>query len=165
MLKNIISEEFILPIFGLKSSGVSVTNDTIDNEFKGVSVHLEETEPYWYKLNTIGQYCDEIHEYFNPNWDGYGALPISKVSFIEALKFYFSLPTYAPVPELVPLPSGEVGFEWYKNNNKQFNITFTDDSSIIYAGIYGPLDKKHGTCLFDGTISNDIMRNINKVYK
>lgn len=162
---NIIREEFILPFFGGYNSGVSDTNKAINGELKDVRTHLEETEPFWYKLETIRKYRDEIHEYFIPNWDGYGALPISKESFIEAIKFYSYMPNYWLQPEMIPLPSGEVAFEWYKNGNKQFSITFSGENVLVYAGIYGLMDTNHGTSYFDENIPDEIMDLVHKVYQ
>lgn len=159
---NNISEKINSPIFVTGSSGASDISKVIESKFIHIITDIKE---YWEKHENFQQYCNEISQYSEPNWDGYGAKAISLDSFIEAMDFYYYLPYNLPKPDLLPLPSGEVAFEWYQNNQYLFSITFTGNHVLVYAGIYGPLETKHGTIFFNDMIPSDIMDYIKKIYR
>ena len=46
------------------------------------------------------------------NWDGYGALPVSKEAKANALRALTRLETTAPFPAVSPNPNGTLSFEW-----------------------------------------------------
>ena len=47
-----------------------------------------------------------------PNWDGYGALPIDRATFWNSLSALRRLRSMVPSPEIVPNPNGTISFEW-----------------------------------------------------
>jgi hypothetical protein len=47
-----------------------------------------------------------------PNWDGYGALPISQGTKYNSLATLRGILQSAPSPELTPNPNGTLSFEW-----------------------------------------------------
>ncbi|HTS13198.1 MAG TPA: hypothetical protein VMH00_13865 [Candidatus Limnocylindrales bacterium] len=50
--------------------------------------------------------------YSAPNWDGYGALPISAETSRNALSMLTVLEAVVAAPEVTPNPNGTVSFEW-----------------------------------------------------
>jgi hypothetical protein len=97
------------------------------------------------------------------NWDGYGASPASKDSIFESLKFMNLMPSFFPMPQIVPEPSGEIGLEWYKGKRLIFVISFSGKGMITYAGIFGS-NKIHGTEYFGYVIPKIIIENLRRLY-
>jgi hypothetical protein len=49
-----------------------------------------------------------------PNWDGYGALPASRIHADRAMRFLVEVMTDdAPMPDIVPLADGGIQLEWH----------------------------------------------------
>jgi hypothetical protein len=47
-----------------------------------------------------------------PNWDGYGALPVSDEAMGNSKEALLRLLRYAPTPDITPNPNGTISFEW-----------------------------------------------------
>jgi hypothetical protein len=76
--------------------------------------------------------CSEI------NWDGEGALPVRNEAFFEALRFLENLPSTISMPTDISADSnGYITMEWRRRQGLIFNICFTGNNEIIYAGILG----------------------------
>lgn len=54
---------------------------------------------------------DEL-SYAEPNWDGYGALPISGEAKRNAITALSVLANTTPPPTVIPNPNGTLSFEW-----------------------------------------------------
>jgi hypothetical protein len=54
---------------------------------------------------------NEISE-FQKNWDGYGALSVSKECVDNALSIIASIPDFVPSPDVFPNSNGTITFEW-----------------------------------------------------
>ena len=80
-----------------------------------------------------------IHAYeecCEENWDGYGALAVSPVVLFEAIRFICALPQRLPTPEVVPEPTGDIGFEWNYGKNRTFVASVSGTKLINYAGLF-----------------------------
>lgn len=98
------------------------------------------------------------------DWDNYGANPITETAYLEAERFINSLPILDfPSPEIVPEPSGEIGFEWNRGKNQIFVASVNGNNEIIYAGIFGP-NKVHGTEYFGDSLPSIIITNLKRLY-
>lgn len=125
----------------------------------------------WKTTVTIGRPIEEAAESLlelykdcsKPNWDGYGADPVSKDSISEALNFIQLLPSSFPIPQILAEPSGEIGFEWYKGKRLVFAISFTGRNMIAYAGIFGS-NKIHGEEYFSDSIPSIVIENLRRLY-
>ncbi|MBS4059469.1 MAG: hypothetical protein KG029_03640 [Bacteroidetes bacterium] len=125
----------------------------------------------WKTTITIGRPVEEATESLlefykdcsQPNWDGYGANPVSKDSISEALDFIQLLPSSFPIPQILAEPSGEIGLEWYKDKKMIFAISFNGKGMITYAGIFGS-NKTHGTEYFSDSIPSKIIENLRRLY-
>src|ERR1035437_5234835 len=58
-----------------------------------------------------------------PNWDSYQAQPIKSVATREAAFFLLKMPDVASIPEVMPLPSGGIGFEWRNSGNDILTVS------------------------------------------
>jgi hypothetical protein len=104
-------------------------------------------------------------EYSVPNWDGEGALPVSKDAYHEAESFVKSLPINLnlPLPEISPDNDGEISLEWYRDNRHVFVVTVSGKNSIAYAGLFG-INKTHGTEYFSDSLPLIVLTSLNRLY-
>jgi len=91
----------------------------------------DEASSLFYERSTIG-------------WDGYEARPISHESLQYTISLIELLSDNIIQPELVPEPSGLIGFEWNIGAKKVFSITVYEDGVVIFAGLFGKNKKIHG---------------------
>lgn len=128
----------------------------------------------WRKLDLTGmrdwidsalKRLDEVYnECSEPNWDGYGGEPISHEAYVEAQKLLRMIPPSFPKPEILAEPSGEIAFEWYKDNYSVFVISIGGNNIITYAGLFGTTTKTHGTESFADKLPKLIFENIRRVF-
>ncbi len=104
-----------------------------------------------------------LKETSETNWDGYGAVAAKTDSYIEAQRFLNSFPTSLPLPEVSIDPDGEFTFEWYKDAENNFSISFNEESELNYAGLFG-INKTHGLEYFGDEIPDIILEHIRRVY-
>src|SRR4051812_42803783 len=67
-------------------------------------------EPLW----TLARVKQEASE---PDWDGYGAAPVSDQTYERARVFLACLPVNVPTPDIAADPDGEISFEWSRSPN------------------------------------------------
>jgi len=112
----------------------------------------------------MGAALGEIYkECSSPNWDGYDAQPISNAAYFEAMKLISLLPEEYDNPEIIPEPTGEIAFEWYRGKRFVFVISVGGHSLISYAGLFGSSSKIHGSEYLGDTFPSTIAYNISKL--
>lgn len=104
------------------------------------SISLGWREPLNQQLMDVLSKCN-LH-----GWDGYDANPINHFSIYAASRFLDLLPNNIEIPEIVPEPTGEIGFLWTKGKYLTFVVSVNPDK-IIYAGLLGA-SKNHGETKF-----------------
>ena len=97
------------------------------------------------------------------NWDGYGALPISKGACIEAMRFLEMLPEAVPMPEIIPEPDGNIAIEWYKSRLDQFTVSFSGHGTVTFFGKFGQLARSQGAEYFFASIPLRTLHNIRQI--
>lgn len=97
------------------------------------------------------------------NWDGYDAAPIPPGAFKEAKKIISLLPLDLPLPEIEPESTGEITFEWYKNQRNLFVIGVGGKETITYAGLFGQHAKARGAEYFKDELPSVIIQNIKRL--
>jgi len=108
------------------------------------------------QLKLLATQCSVI------DWDGYGALPITRDVYERSNKFICCLPLSIEEPTLAADPNGYVAFEWYKSKSSVISICIDQDNFIQYAAIIGS-SKKYGTEPFINGIPRNILELINEV--
>lgn len=98
-----------------------------------------------------------------PNWDNYGAVPVSDTAYAEALRFMAPLPRGLPAPEITPEPDGDVALDWHIAKGWALSLSFSGRGVITYAGLFGLDDKAHGTEPLHDTIPAMTYRLIRKI--
>ncbi|MEJ2407237.1 MAG: hypothetical protein P8171_23745 [Candidatus Thiodiazotropha sp.] len=120
----------------------------------------------WNPLSLLGPEINEIiSECYAEDWDGEHARPITQATYSEAIKFIENLPIGIPLPELIPEPEGDIGFEWNNGNKKVFAASVNGTGVITYAGYFAKNRKTHGVEDFNETIPKVILDNIRRLFR
>lgn len=95
--------------------------------------------------------AEEFEECQDPNWDGFGAKPVSEETYRNAYLFLESLPAGTPAPEVTAEPDGHFSLEWYHSPRQTLSISVTSESDLHYAALLGS-NKVYGTEVFFGRV-------------
>lgn len=79
-----------------------------------------------------------------PNWDGYGARPVSEATIAQALAFLDLLPTTLAQPEISAHPDGELAVEWSFGPRRLLTVSVSESGRLSYAALIGHA-RQHGT--------------------
>jgi len=110
----------------------------------------------------IREIIDTYVKYSEPNWDCYGALPLSSLSVIYGIMFVNNLHIKHLDFEVFADPDGSIGFDWPNRLEvKEFTISI-DKGGLVsyYATLNG--EKVHGDCISEGPISKELLDIFNK---
>ena len=84
-------------------------------------------EPHWVGFASmredLGAVWDECRL---PNWDGFGALPVSHDTLRSAYCFLESLPLDFPPPSIGAEPDGQLTLEWHRSARRTLSISVSD---------------------------------------
>ena len=113
-------------------------------------------------LKELKNVCET--EYSQDNWDGYGARAISKQACNDAERFVQMLPdSVRMLPDISPMPAGDIALEWYGGDKKVFHVTFHGDSAIEYIGAFGGQDKVAARETFKDRIPESVLHYIGRI--
>lgn len=137
------------------SDTANVAGKTVSLDLKGT---IDWTDLALEELEKVYEECSEA------NWDGYGAMPISRETYSEARKLLRMMPSSLPRPDISAEPDGEITFEWYKEKYSVFVISVGSDNLITYAGLFGESNKIHGTEYFADELPEIICHCIRRLF-
>ena len=95
-------------------------------------------------------------EHSVPNWDGYGARPISPEAKRFAQAFVNLLPFSFPAPDPVPDPDGELALSWDFGPGRVITLSISEIGRLSYAALFGNGGKRHGVEPFTGRIPDAV---------
>jgi hypothetical protein len=98
-----------------------------------------------------------------PNWDGYGARPISEAVAERARSFLDNLPSSLPAPDIVPESDGDLAIEWHLGSQRVFSVSISKEGPLHFAGLFGE-EERHGVEPFYGVVSSEILSYIRKLF-
>jgi hypothetical protein len=98
------------------------------------------------------------------DWDGYEGIPISDETFLEAIEIIRLLPKELPLPEVMPEPTGEIAFEWYKDRKHVFVISVGGKERLSYAGLFGTGSETHGFESFSDRFPQSFVSHIKRLF-
>ncbi|WP_126457163.1 hypothetical protein [Sulfuriflexus mobilis] len=125
--------------------------------------HYEEPVSLQRKSRSLASLQDFFNEHSTENWDGYGALPLSNDALADCKEFLKNIPADVSFPDLIPEPSGGIGFQWKKSKDWVFIVSFKGNNILSYAGIFGAGNKNHGQHIFRNSIPKIILENIKRI--
>ncbi len=123
--------------------------------------HLTESEtfsrqPAYEELWDVWQSCKD------PNWDGYGALPVEQETFHNAYCLIEALPLGYPLPSVGAEPDGHLTLEWYRHPRWTLSVSVSPEGTLHYAALLGTEDPR-GSCHFFGDVSENLLFLIGRV--
>ena len=137
-------------------------DDFIDGYPIAIEVKSEKQEynkePLYRDLYNIYRECSES------DWDNNGTNPINEQTYLEATKLLDTLPSELPLPEVIPEPTGNIAFEWYKGKRNVYVISVGGESTIEYAGLFGRHSKTYGAEYFSGELPGLIISHILRLF-
>lgn len=96
------------------------------------------------------------------NWDGYGAAPVIRETFLKAKDFLETLPLGTPAPTVGAEPDGHITLEWYKSPRRTLSVSISPEGELHYAALLGH-EPSYGTRIFWGKVPDDILDIIHQV--
>ncbi len=98
-----------------------------------------------------------------PDWDGHGALPVSRTALRNMRDFLEALPLGFPHPTIAADPHGHLSVEWYRSPRRVLSVSVSDDDLLHYAALLGS-SRTCGTETFYGEAPDTILGLIRRVY-
>jgi hypothetical protein len=98
-----------------------------------------------------------------PDWDGYGAAPVSPPVVWAAERFLSAIPAAWPNPEIAADPDGEISFEWARGPHWVFTVSVAGNGQLSYAGLFGS-SRVHGVETFAGTLPEAIVVGLARLF-
>ncbi len=109
-----------------------------------------------------------LHEVWSassvPDWDGYGAAPVTPEARAAAEGFLRALPTTWLSPETAADPDGEISFEWVREPHWVFTVSVSPERRLSYAGLFGA-NRVHGAESFLGQLPQAIVDNLVRFFR
>lgn len=107
-------------------------------------------------LSTLAEECSE------PNWDGYGAEPVSSRALRRAEDLIASLPDDLPLPECAIEPDGYVSLDWMPAPYRTLTVSIGKSDRVPYAWVDGT-DRGHAVArLADEQLPSRILAEIRR---
>jgi len=108
------------------------------------------------ELLNVSQACS------GDNWDGYGAVPITEQTYLQACAFLDALPLGTPAPSVGAEPDGHLTLEWHQSARRTLSVSVSPEGDLHYAALLGP-SKAYGTEPFLGEMPLTILDLIHRV--
>lgn len=99
----------------------------------------------------------------SPNWDGYGAKPVSLRSKENAQRLVDLLPVDLPEPQAVADPDGHIALWWDFGRDRVLTISVDESEVASYAGIFGRDVRRHGQEPFRDDVARALLDSIREV--
>jgi hypothetical protein len=110
----------------------------------------------------FNELCEVAEECESPNWDGYGAEPVSTDTYRLAYRFLEALPVGTPAPSVGAEPDGDLTFEWHRGPQRTLSVSVSPDGELHFAARIGSA-RDYGTRVFSGEIPQRIFKLIQRV--
>lgn len=124
------------------SVGVSEAAEYVYNQANEIRNKLQDSyvlglrgKGVFSELRAVTEECSE------PNWDGYGAEPITETSYLLAHNFLLALPIGSLAPVVSATPDGQLTLEWYHSPFRVLSISFDPEGLLHYAALLGPASR------------------------
>lgn len=127
-------------------SGVSDSSHELSQYVLKIRNHTSQTISLGWRESLNQQLMDIYSRCSEENWDGYDAIPLDRFTVYAASIFIELLPDNIAIPDIVPEPTGEIGFQWSKGKHVTF-VASINPEMITFAGLFGT-SKIHGEIKF-----------------
>ncbi|WP_068470548.1 hypothetical protein [Candidatus Protochlamydia phocaeensis] len=134
--------------------GVSSPSQEVSTYIWRIRNHTSQTMSLGWRETLNQQLMDVYSRCCEENWDGYDAVAINRSAIYATSIFIELLPDGIKIPEIVPEPTGEIGFEWTNGKHAIFAVS-VNSQTITFAGLFGS-GKSHGEVKFLNVIPSII---------
>jgi hypothetical protein len=143
------------------STAVSAEADSIRSNVALTLSSFESSRAlFGWKADLLEELFALERDHAEPDWDGYGAEPISSAALFRAKAFIRSLPESLATPELSVEPDGAISLDWMPSRAKTYSISIGDSDRLAYAWVDGT-DKGHAvTRAVDGGIPGKLASHL-----
>ncbi len=146
---------------GTPSSAVSDEAQFIDHQVDASWRSFQESRTLgnvdlFEDLEELAAECGE------PDWDGYGAVPINPEAVRVAQRFLRSLPVGAHRPTVGVEPDGHVTFEWHVAPKQTLSVSVSPDGMLHYSAAIGS-SRSFGTEPFLGECPEAILDLVQRI--
>jgi hypothetical protein len=153
----------IISLGGVPSHGASDTASFVAAQTNEGRRLLQKS--YAFGMEGKGVFDELFHtleESREPNWDGYGAQPLSEQVYHFGQQFLEALPLGTPRPSIGAEPDGHLTIEWYRSPRRTLSVSISPDGDLHYAALLGD-SKAYGTEPFFGEAPKAIVDLIHRV--
>ncbi len=149
---------------GPSSRGISDHAEFVCQEAEKGLHHLQKSYALGFGgKGTFHELVEVYQDKSQPNWDGYGAAPVTPEAFLHAFRFLEALPLGSPAPSVGAEPDGNITFEWYQSPRRVLSVSVDPDGEMNYAALLPGPRKIRGTEQFVSTIPSEILRLIDEI--
>lgn len=152
-----------MPSFGGSTTAYSDTAQYITKQTERWRSRLQNSHALG--LDAKGVF-DELFDVWNqcssPDWDGYGARPVTYGAFMTALSFLKALPPGTPAPDVGAEPDGHITLEWYRSPRRLLSVSVSPEGDLHYAALQGR-STRYGTETYWGEAPQVIFDLIRQV--
>lgn len=96
------------------------------------------------------------------NWDGHGALAVSRATLGHAGRLIDSLPLGTPLPSVGVEPDGQVTLEWYRDPKWTLSVSVSSEGRLFYSALFDS-DDPRGSSRFVDQVPRTILDFIKRV--
>jgi hypothetical protein len=96
------------------------------------------------------------------DWDGNGASKLTEESASAAIRLLYALPDWLPPPEITAETTGEIAFEWYRDQ-AHIAVLTVEDNEIRWAALMGDRPSVSGAAAFVRTIPVSALESVKAV--
>jgi hypothetical protein len=91
-------------------------------------------EPFRVSMESLQEVADGASF---PDWDGYGAEPLTEETLVAAKTFLELIPFELPLPEIGVASTGDISFEWAQSPSRIVSVGVSGDGIVHYASMNG----------------------------
>lgn len=141
------------------SPGASAVSHQLARMLSEATVHARDNATDWRsfaksEMERIAFECQ------SPNWDGYGADPVSQEAKRQAQRLVDMLPFSFSPPEPVPDPDGDMSLHWDFGPGHMFTVSVSANGMLNFAGLLGEGRERHGVEPFKSTVPKVVVETI-----
>lgn len=151
--------------FDKASSGTSVDADRIASKFLDFLCRYTDSATGNKRIAEPRQAIYDVQLKCNEaNWGGEEEQPISRESALRAEELLLALPSYLPVPEIFPDPTGAISFEWYRRPKHRLVLSIYPTGIVEFAGLLGVGNEVYGSARLEGGLPNILRSQLRELF-
>jgi len=147
----------------LATPGFSDAAQFLDDATQDERQRLQQSDALWVlevvhdELGTVWEECRI------PDWDGFGAVPVTQDVLRSTYCILQSLPLEFPAPSIGAEPDGSLTLEWHRSPRRTLSVSVSPDSYLYYAALIGA-SREHGAMPHFDELPEAIYEFVRRVY-